>query len=144
MEFNMNDILAALQSGQDPQDIANSFADQLNAAIRQKAESDKTAAEKDEKVARLQEILDLFFAFIEDYYPEIYDEDTLKKLTAAELIEGMDEIYDEVLKISPTLDELERVLVELFTEKDTAKPEPKVKEKINPISAFLFENGLKS
>lgn len=142
MEFNMNDILAALQSGQDPQDIANSFADQLNAAIRQKAESDKTAAEKDEKVACFQEILDLFFAFIEDYYPEIYDEDTLKKLTAAELVDAMDEAYDEILKMAPAFDELERALAELLTEKDTAKP--KSKEKIDPISAFLFENGLKS
>lgn len=142
MEFNMNDILAALQSGQDPQDIANSFADQLNAAIRQKAESDKTAAEKDEKVACFQEILDLFTAFIEDYYPEIYDEDTLKKFTAAELVDAMDEAYDEILKMAPAFDELERALAELLAEKDTAKP--KVKEKIDPISAFLFENGLKS
>ena len=142
MEFNMNDILAALQSGQDPQDIANSFADQLNAAIRQKAESDKTAAEKDEKVACLQEILDLFFAFIEDYYPEIYDEDTLKKFTAAELVDAMDEAYDEILKMAPAFDELERALAELLAEKDTAKP--KTKEKIDPIGAFLFENGLKS
>lgn len=142
MEFNMNDILAALQSGQDPQDIANSFADQLNAAIRQKAESDKTAAEKDEKVACFQEILDLFTAFIEDYYPEIYDEDTLKKFTAAELVDAMDEAYDEILKMAPAFDELERALAELLAEKDTAKP--KSKEKIDPISAFLFENGLKS
>lgn len=142
MEFNMNDILAALQSGQDPQDIANSFADQLNAAIRQKAESDKTAAEKDEKIACFQEILDLFTAFIEDYYPEIYDEDTLKKFTAAELVEGMDEAYDEILKMAPAFDELERALAELLAEKDTAKP--KAKEKIDPIGAFLFENGLKS
>lgn len=144
MEFNMNDILAALQSGQDPQDIANSFADQLNAAIRQKAESDKTAAEKDEKVACLQEILDLFFAFIEDYYPEIYDEDTLKKFTAAELVDAMDEAYDEILKMAPAFDELERALAELLAEKDAAKPKAKVKEKIDPIGAFLFENGLKS
>lgn len=141
MEFNMNDILAALQSGQDPQDIANSFADQLNAAIRQKAESDKTA---DEKIACLQEILDLFFAFIEDYYPEIYDEDTLKKFTAAELVDVMDEAYDEILKMAPAFDELERALAELLAEKDTAKPKAKAKEKIDPIGAFLFENGLKS
>lgn len=137
MEFNMNDILAALQSGQDPQDIANSFADQLNAAIRQKAESDKTAAAKDEKISCLQEILDLFFAFIEDYYPEIYDEDTLKKFAAAELVDAMDEAYDEILKMAPAFDELERALTELLAEKDTAKPK-------DPISAFLFENGLKS
>lgn len=149
MEFNMNDILTALQSGQDPQDIANSFADQLNAAIRQKAEDDKAADTKSEKIARTAEAIDVVLDLLEDFYPDLYTDEMRDAFTAEDLVEAMDEAYAEIQKMSPVLDALGDLLKELEKEEDTklAKPDAKVNDKVfyaNPIDAFLKQNGLKS
>lgn len=149
MEFNMNDILAALQSGQDPQDIANSFADQLNAAIRQKAEDDKVASDKSYKIERVGKVLDAALDLLEDFYPDLYTDEMRDAFTAEDLVEAMDEAYAEIQRMSPVLDALGDLLKEL--EKDDAaklaKPETKANDKVfyaNPIDVFLKQNGLKS
>lgn len=146
MEFNMNDILAALQSGQDPQDIANSFADQLNAAIRQKAEDDKVASDKSYKIERVGKVLDAALDLLEDFYPDLYTEEMRDAFTAEDLVEAMDEAYAEIQRMSPVLDALGDLLKELEKE-DTVKPNVKVNDKVlsaNPIDMFLKQNGLKS
>lgn len=145
MEFNMNDILTALQSGQDPQDIANSFADQLNAAIRQKAEDDKAADTKSEKIARAAEAIDVVLDLLEDFYPDLYTDEMRDAFTAEDLVEAMDEAYAEIQRMSPVLDALGDLLKELEKEEDTPKRTLKVdiKDK-NPIDMFLKTNGLKS
>ena len=140
MEFNMNDILTALQGGQDPQDIANSFADQLNAAIRQKAEDDKVASDKIDRVAS---VLDAALDLLEDFYPDLYTAEMRDAFTAEDLVEAMDEAYAEIQRMSPALGDL---LKELEKE-DAAKLDTKVNDKIfsaNPIDMFLKQNGLKS
>lgn len=144
MEFNMNDILTALQSGQDPQDIANSFADQLNAAIRQKAEDDKVANAKSEKIDRVSEVIDVVLDFIEDFYPDLYTDQARDAVKAEDLVDAMDEAYAEIQRMTPVLDELEELLKKL-DEKDTPKHTLKVdiKDKANPIETFLKANGLK-
>ena len=149
MEFNMNDILTALQSGQDPQDIANSFADQLNAAIRQKAEDDKAVDTKKEKIARADEAIDVILDLLEDFYPDLYTDELRDAITAEDLVKAMDEAYAEIQRMSPVLDALGDLLKEL--EKDDAaklaKPDTKVNDKVfyaNPIDVFLKQNGLKS
>ena len=149
MEFNMNDILTALQSGQDPQDIANSFADQLNAAIRQKAEDDKAASDKSYKIERVGKVLDAALDLLEDFYPDLYTDEMRDAFTAEDLVEAMDEAYAEIQRMSPVLDALGDLLKEL--EKDDtaklAKPDTKVNDKVfyaNPIDVFLKQNGLKS
>lgn len=149
MEFNMNDILTALQSGQDPQDIANSFADQLNAAIRQKAEDDKAADTKSEKIARAAEAIDVVLDLLEDFYPDLYTDEMRNAFTAEDLVEAMDEAYAEIQRMSPVLDALGDLLKELEKEEDTPKHTLKVdiKDKAslnNPIDMFLKANGLKS
>lgn len=142
MEFNMNDILTALQSGQDPQDIANSFADQLNAAIRQKAEDDKVASDKSYKIERVGKVLDAALDLLEDFYPDLYTKEMRDVFTAEDLVEAMDEAYAEIQRMSPVLDALGDLLKELEKE-DTVKPNDKVLS-ANPIDMFLKQNGLKS
>lgn len=142
MEFNMNDILTALQGGQDPQDIANSFADQLNAAIRQKAEDDKVASDKSYKIERVGKVLDAALDLLEDFYPDLYTEEMRDAFTAEDLVEAMDEAYAEIQRMSPVLDALGDLLKELEKE-DTVKPNDKVLS-ANPIDMFLKQNGLKS
>lgn len=142
MEFNMNDILAALQSGQDPQDIANSFADQLNAAIRQKAEDDKAATDKSYKIERVGKVLDAALDLLEDFYPDLYTKEMRDAFTAEDLVEAMDEAYAEIQRMSPVLDALGDLLKELEKE-DSVKPNDKALS-ANPIDMFLKQNGLKS
>lgn len=142
MEFNMNDILTALQGGQDPQDIANSFADQLNAAIRQKAEDDKVASDKSYKIERVGKVLDAALDLLEDFYPDLYTKEMRDAFTAEDLVEAMDEAYAEIQRMSPVLDALGDLLKELEKE-DTIKPNDKVLS-ANPIDMFLKQNGLKS
>lgn len=144
MEFNMNDILTALQSGQDPQDIANSFADQLNAAIRQKAEDDKAATDKSYKIDRAGTVLDAALDLLEDFYPDLYTDEMRKAFTAEDLVEAMDEAYAEIQRMSPVLDALGDLLKDLEKE-DTSKPTLKVdtKSQVSPIETFLKANGLK-
>ena len=142
MEFNMNDILTALQGGQDPQDIANSFADQLNAAIRQKAEDDKAATDKSYKIERVGKVLDAALDLLEDFYPDLYTDEMRDAFTAEDLVEAMDEAYAEIQRMSPVLDALGDLLKELEKE-DAIKPNDKVLS-ANPIDMFLKQNGLKS
>ena len=142
MEFNMNDILTALQGGQDPQDIANSFADQLNAAIRQKAEDDKAATDKSYKIERVGKVLDAALDLLEDFYPDLYTAEMRDAFTAEDLVEAMDEAYAEIQRMSPVLDALGDLLKELEKE-DAIKPNDKVLS-ANPIDMFLKQNGLKS
>ena len=144
MEFNMNDILTALQSGQDPQDIANSFADQLNAAIRQKAEDDKAATDKSYKIERVGKVLNAVLDLFEDFYPDLYVEDLRDAISTEDLIEAMDEAYTEIQRMTPVLSALDDLLKDLEKE-DTSKPTLKVdtKSQVNPIETFLKANGLK-
>lgn len=137
MEFNMNDILAALQSGQDPNDIANSFADQLNAAIRQKVADDKIANIKNEKINRVSEVIDVVLDFVEDFYPDLYTDKARNAIKAEDLIDAMDEAYAEIQRMTPVLDELEELLKKL------EKEDIQDKDKTNPIDVFLKANGLK-
>lgn len=115
MNFNSNDILAALQNGENPQNLANSFADALNAAIKlQKEEAEKKKKEEElqkekeaerlykNKVDTIAPILNNFFDFCEEYYPDIWDNSVRDTVDPKELIKVMDEAQNEVLKILPS------------------------------------------
>lgn len=141
MEFNMNDILTALQSGQDPQDIANSFANQLNAAIRQKAEDDKVANDKkDYKMNRVASVVDGILDLLEDFYPDLYTEEMRDAISTEDLVEVMDEAYAEIQRMTPVLSALDDLLKDLEKE-DTLKVD--TKSQVSPIETFLKANGLK-
>ena len=153
--YNQKDILAALQNGEDPQVIANGFADALNAAIKEKAEADRKAAEAQaaaeaaklsqaEKIEVAEGIVTDILDFMEEYYPEVYDEG-MRKVTGKDIVEAFDQARDEVVKMQPVLDDLTKMLEAL----EAAHPEVKdtnknVDKKIvsDPINDFLRNNGL--
>lgn len=135
MNFNSNDILAALQNGENPQNLANSFADALNAAIKLQKEEDEKKKKEEElqkkkeaeklyknKVDTIAPILSDFFDFCEEYYPDIWDNSVRDTVDPKELIKVMDEAQNEVLKILPTA---------------------KFSNFEDPIDKFLKEFGLK-
>ena len=97
--INKNDILAALQSGTDPEVIAQNFADTLNAAIAEKAKQEEEArqakAAAQEKVDYMAEILAMLNHFIKEFYPEVYDEALSEKVSAADIVAAFDQAYEQ-------------------------------------------------
>ena len=146
---NQNDILAALQNGEDPQVIANKFADALNAAIKQKAEADaekerqaKTAANKEAYAGR---VLDAMFDMMENCYPDEYDPEMRKVIKASAVAEAMDSTMKDFRRIHGAFKSLEALVNSLEEEHTTPRTRVTVKEKnIDPLDAFLKANGLKN
>ena len=153
--INKNDILAALQSGTDPEAIAQNFADTLNAAIAEKAKQEEEArqvkAAAQEKVDYMADILARLNHFIKEFYPEVYDEALSEKVNAADIVAAFDQAYDEVKRMQPFLDDFQNLLHKL--EADPVVKEFKSKEKsilkpviagspADPIAAFLKMHDL--
>ena len=153
--INKNDILAALQSGTDPEAIAQNFADTLNAAIAEKAKQEEEArqakAAAQEKVDYMAEILAMLNHFIKEFYPEVYDEALSEKVSAADIVAAFDQAYDEVKRMQPFLDDFQNLLHKL--EADPVVKDLKSKEKsilkpaiagspVDPIAAFLKMHDL--
>ena len=153
---NQNDIFTALQNGEDPQVLANSFADALNAAIKQKAEADAKAAEaakakqkaenaRQEKLDFAAGIIEDIMDFLEEFYPDVYDEDMREAATSHPelLVNAFDQAETEIKHMKPLFDELERLAKALDDDKDL-KPTPIPTHARNPIEDFLKMNGLKN
>ena len=155
---NQNDIFTALQNGEDPQVLANSFADALNAAIKQKAEADAKAAEeakakqkaenaRQEKLDLAASIIEDIMDFLEEFYPDVYDEDMREAATSHPemLVDAFDHAEAEIKRMKPLLDELERLISAFDSDggKDM-KPTPIPTPVRNPIEDFLKMNGLKN
>ena len=155
---NQNDIFTALQNGEDPQVLANSFADALNAAIKQKAEADAKAAEeakakqkaenvRQEKLDFAASIIEDIMDFLEEFYPDVYDEDMRKAATEHPemLVDAFDHVEAEVKRMKPLFDDLERLISALDSDGDKdMKPTPRPVHSANPIEDFLKMNGLKN
>ena len=156
--INQNDIFTALQNGEDPQVLANSFADALNAAIKQKAEADAKAAEeakakqkventRQEKLDFAASLIEDIMDFLEEFYPDIYDEDMREAATSHPemLVDAFDNAAAEVKRMRPMFDELERLISALDSDGDKdMKPTPRPVRSANPIEDFLKMNGLKN
>ena len=155
---NQNDIFTALQNGEDPQALANSFADALNAAIKQKAEADAKAAEeakvkqkaenaRQEKLDFATGIIEDIMDFLEEFYPDIYDEDMRNAAVSHPelLVDAFDHTEAEVKRMKPMFDELDRLAKALDSDDDKdMKPTPRPVRSANPIEDFLKMNGLKN
>ena len=156
--INQNDIFTALQNGEDPEVIANSFTDALNAAIKQKAEADAKAAEeakakqkaenaRQEKLDFAASLIEDIMDFLEEFYPDIYDEDMRNAANSHPefLVNAFDNAEAEVKRMKPMFDELERLISALDSDGDKdMKPTPRPVRSANPIEDFLKMNGLKN
>ena len=149
--INQNDIFTALQNGEDPEVIANSFTDALNAAIKQKAEADaelkakKAESTRQEKLDFAASIIEDIMDFLEEFYPDVYDEDMREAATSHPelLVNAFDQAEAEVKRMKPLFDELERLAKALDEDKDL-KPTSIPIPTRNPIEDFLKMNGLKN
>ena len=152
--FNQKDLYAALQSGTNPEQIAQQFADALNGAIAQqnkeKAEAEKAKKAKAERaqarIAAIQDILDAVAEFVKEFYPDMYDPAIMGEASAEELDKAIQQAYKETVAMMGPLKELMKMKQQADA-KPVAKPVLKTVATATPqdadaaLKAFLTRNG---
>jgi hypothetical protein len=141
--YDVNDILARLQNGENADAIAQEFADALNGAIQKRNEEKAAADRKADKVATLTYILDEIIEFVEEFYPELIVDEDIE--VTPEDVERIIEVLDVY---APKFKELNAALANYETL--TSKPSPAPKKAIpvsftidtDPINTFLKQHGL--
>jgi hypothetical protein len=155
--FNQKDLYAALQSGTNPEAIAQQFADALNGAIAQqnKEKAEAEAAKKVEaerakaRLAAVQNIIDAVTEFVKEFYPDMYDPAIIGEANAEELDKAIQQAYKETVAMMGPLKELMRMKqqVDAQNAKPVAKPVLKTVATATPqdadaaLKAFLTRNG---
>lgn len=152
--FNQKDLYAALQSGTNPEQIAQQFADALNGAIAQqnkeKAEAEKAkkaeAERSQARIAAIQDILDAVAEFVKEFYPDMYDPAIMGEASAEELDKAIHQAYKETVAMMGPLKELMKMKQQADA-KPVAKPVLKTVATATPqdadaaLKAFLTRNG---
>lgn len=152
--FNQKDLYAALQSGTNPEQIAQQFADALNGAIAQqnkeKAEAEKAKKAEAERaqarIAAIQDILDAVAEFVKEFYPDMYDPAIMGEASAEELDKAIHQAYKETVAMMGPLKELMKMKQQADA-KPVAKPVLKTVATATPqdadaaLKAFLTRNG---
>ena len=157
---NSKDILARLQNGETAESIANELINALNDAndtynkevAAKKAESEARAKREANKVADMQDILDLLHDFCIEYYCDSNEDinevhAAFNELTAEKVIEIVEEAGAAVLELDNQLDKwlntfsfgkLTKPTVELRVGKDATPADADA-----VIDKFLKSIGLK-
>ena len=152
--FNQKDLYAALQSGTNPEQIAQQFADALNGAIAQqnkeKAEAERAKKAEAERVqariAAIQDIVDAVAEFVKEFYPDMYDPAIMGEASAEELDKAIQQAYKETVAMMGPLKELMKMKQHVDA-KPVAKPVLKTVATATPqdadaaLKAFLTRNG---
>ena len=110
--FDMNEILARLQNGEDVETIAEEFTKALNSAVKerdlQEEQNRKAELEAKEKHDALQEVLDLLLDWLDAYYPKFNTEHV--DIDAAEIIKVLDESYDDIVELIEAIKALQETI----------------------------------
>lgn len=146
--FNTDELTAALQNGANPDEIAKSFTDALNTAIKAQKEAEEKAAKKNkiraERVEALQGIIDAIEDFVEDFYPDMHDAKMFEDFDVEELDKVVAEAYDEVKRMAPLFDSLKDLEKHLKMGDNVTKTVAikKTKSTDQAIADFLRKSGL--
>ena len=146
--FNTDELTAALQNGANPDEIAKSFTDALNTAIKAQKEAEEKAAKKNkihaERVEALQGIIDAIEDFVENFYPDMHDAKMFEDFDVEELDKVVAEAYDEVKRMAPLFDSLKDVEKHLKMGDNVTKTVAikKTKTTDQAIADFLRKSGL--
>ena len=119
---NSKDILARLQNGEKAEDIANELVSALNDAnneykkvqAAQKAEAEAKAKREAEKIADMQDILELLHDFCIEYYCDNNEdvnavEKAFTELTAENLIAIIEEAGAAIFDMEQKLKDIEKI-----------------------------------
>ena len=146
--FNTDELTAALQNGANPDEIAKSFTDALNTAIKAQKEAEEKAAKKNkihaERVEALQGIIDAIEDFVEDFYPDMYDAKVFESFDVEELDKVVLEAYQDVKRMAPLFDSLKDLEKQLKMTDNVTKTVAikKTKSTDQAIADFLRKSGL--
>lgn len=146
--FNTDELTAALQNGANPDEIAKSFTDALNTAIKAQKEAEEKAAKKNkihaERVEALQDIIDAIEDFVEAFYPDMYDAKVFESFDAEELDKVVLEAYEDVKRMAPLFDSLKDLEKQLKMSDNVTKTVAikKTKSTDQAIADFLRKSGL--
>ena len=136
------EILKMLQEGADAGELAQQFADALNAAIAEKnaADEKKKTARVAQKVAKMQAILDEVFDFIDEYYPDFkVPKEMREEFTAEAVIDAMDQAAEDIKHLVAFSKSLKN---DSFFQKVMEDKPARTKLSRDPIADFLKANGL--
>ena len=146
--FNTDELTAALQNGANPDEIAKSFTDALNTAIKAQKEAEEKAAKKNkiraERVEALQGIIDAIEDFVENFYPDMYDAKVFESFDVEELDKVVLEAYEDVKRMAPLFDSLKDLEKQLKMTDNVTKTVAikKTKSTDQAIADFLRKSGL--
>ena len=146
--FNTDELTAALQNGANPDEIAKSFTDALNTAIKAQKEAEEKAAKKNkiraERVEALQGIIDAIEDFVENFYPDMYDAKVFESFDVEELDKVVLEAYEDVKRMAPLFDSLKDLEKQLKMTDNVTKTVAikKTKSTDQAIADFLRRSGL--
>lgn len=96
--FKYEDILSMMQAGSTPEEIAKTFTDSLNQAIKVQEEQKKEDAKIAELRADAQEVADVFNAFTSKWYGDIAQH----SITADEILD----VYELIAGLNIKVDKL--------------------------------------
>lgn len=142
--YNINDILAQLQSGQSADEIAKSFTDALNAAIQKQ---NKANERRKAKISDMTCLIEDVIVFISEYYPEVMPKDMDLDITEADVAELIDELDAAIPQLASAFKGFEELTVESIgtTKKHpTTKKSPEAKDFSfgDAMEEFFKQNGL--
>lgn len=142
--YNINDILAQLQSGQSADEIAKSFTDALNAAIQKQNRAD---ARRKAKISDMTGLIEDVIDFISEYYPEVMPKDMDLDITEADVAVLIDELDAAIPQLASAFKGFEELTVEPIgaTKKHpTTKKSPEAKDFSfgDAMEEFFKQNGL--
>ena len=139
------EILKMLQEGADAGELAQQFADALNAAIAEKnAEDAKKNAQATQKVAKMQAIINETFDFIDEYYPDMkVPKEIREEITAEAIIDVIDQAEKEIKELTDFTKSLKNeIAFQKAIEEKIAGNQIKRPVVREPIADFLKANGL--
>lgn len=133
MKYTTEDIMKMMAAGQTPEQIAQEFTSALNAAISKSKED----TVKKERVAAVQSIGDQILAFVQKYYPDMYNENLRKQFDAAALDKVIEDAYNEV-------NQMQNVMDKFFAGSFKSKPtySKTMRDSDDAIKSFLKRYGL--
>lgn len=140
--YNINDILAQLQSGQSADEIAKSFTDALNAAIQKQKEQNRADERRKAKICDMTNLAEAIIDFISEYYSEVMPKDMDLDITEADVAELIDELDATIPQLVSTFKDFEELTVKPI---GTTKKSSGVKSDFSfgdAMEEFFKQNGL--
>ena len=130
MNFDINDFINdAFAAGKTPDEVAQSFTDAINAAVRKRQEEEAAKKRVAETVAqrkeRLRALLLAAYDFAHTYYPKLVEGLTPEEVST-KTVDQLDGAMEQAYKEMPWGD-IDNLFATCFP--DSAAPAPKEKEK---------------